>query len=111
VTRNYLGCLPTADNRKPTWWTWTAPASSPVVISILRDYSTRGIGIGLGDPGSYIRGLAFSFDGKILAAGHRDNVITIWDPSLHSKIGDSASPVGGSLVYALRTACRSLTTA
>ena len=24
------------------WWTWTAPMSSPVVISILRDYSKGG---------------------------------------------------------------------
>jgi WD40 repeat protein len=47
-----------------------------------------------GDRGGYVRGLAFSSDGKILAAGHRDNVVTFWDPSSRSKIGDFDVPVG-----------------
>jgi WD40 repeat protein len=46
------------------------------------------------DRGGYLTGLLFSSDGKILAAGHRDNIVTFWDPLSRSKIDDLDVPVG-----------------
>lgn len=53
------------------------------------------------DSGGYFYGLAFSSDGRILAAGHRDNIVTFWDASSCEKIADFEVPVGfaGKLAF------------
>src|SRR5262249_26891858 len=69
-------------------------ATQGTTINLWEVHSQRLFNAVRSENGGYIYGLAFSSDGRIFVAGHRDNIVSFWDATTWTSLGDCDVPMG-----------------
>jgi WD40 repeat protein len=63
-------------------------------IQLLEIASEHQLGTLRNDKGGFVCGLAFDSDGRLLASGYRDNLVTLWDVASRGRLAEIQVPMG-----------------